>query len=63
MAVAPEPGETKCPDCSSAMAPVLGTKEEGQSVRHLDCPDCGYQLKEPAGLPRRRQAGKAGARS
>ena len=49
MAIAPEPGETKCPDCSSAMVPVLVTKEEGQTVQHLDCPECGHQLKEPAG--------------
>ena len=49
MAIAPEPGETKCPDSSSAMVPVLVTKEEGQTVQHLDCPECGHQLKEPAG--------------
>jgi hypothetical protein len=29
MAIAPEPGNTKCPTCSSAMVPVGVTKEEG----------------------------------
>jgi ribosomal protein S27E len=23
--------------------------EEGQTVQYLDCPECGHQLKEPAG--------------
>ena len=56
MAIAPEPGKTKCPTCSNAMVPVgvtkepVGvTKEEGQTVQYLDCPDCGHQVKEPAG--------------
>ena len=49
MAIAPEPGETKCPKCSSAMAQVGITKEEGQTVKHLECPECGQRLKDPAG--------------
>ena len=49
MAIAPEPGETKCPKCSSAMAQVGVTKEEGQTVKHLECPECGHRLKDPAG--------------
>jgi DNA-directed RNA polymerase subunit RPC12/RpoP len=49
MAITPEPGMTKCPTCASAMVPVGVTKEEGQTVRYLDCPECGHQLKEPAG--------------
>lgn len=49
MAIAPEPGQTKCPTCSSAMVPVGVTNEEGQIVQYLDCPECGHQLKEPAG--------------
>ena len=56
MAIAPEPGKTKWPTCSNAMVPVgvtkepVGvTKEEGQTVQYLDCPECGHQLKEPAG--------------
>ena len=49
MAIAPEPGKTKCPTCSNAMVPVGVTKEEGQTVQYLDCPECGHQLKEPAG--------------
>jgi DNA-directed RNA polymerase subunit RPC12/RpoP len=49
MAIAPGPGETKCPKCSSAMVPVGVTNEEGQTVQHLDCPECGHQLKGPAG--------------
>lgn len=32
MAIAPEPGETKCPKCSNAMVPMLVTKEEGQTA-------------------------------
>ena len=49
MAIAPESGKTKCPACSSAMVLVGVTKEEGQTVQYLDCPECGQQLKEPAG--------------
>lgn len=49
MAIAPEPGNTKCPTCSSAMVPMGVTNEEGQTVQYLDCPECGQQLKEPAG--------------
>jgi hypothetical protein len=49
MAIAPESGETKCPTCSNALVPLGVTKGEGQTVRHLDGPECGHQLKEPAG--------------
>jgi hypothetical protein len=31
------------------MVPVGVAKEEGQTVQYLDCPECGHQLKEPAG--------------
>lgn len=31
------------------MVPVGVTKEEGQTVQYLDCPECGHQLKEPTG--------------
>lgn len=48
MAIAPEPGKTQCPTCSSAMVLVGVTKEKGQTVQYLDCPECGQQLKEPA---------------
>jgi len=47
MAIAPEPGKTKCPTCSNAMVPVGLTKEEGQTVLYLHCPECGHQLEVP----------------
>ena len=49
MVRAPKPGETKCPKCSSAMVLVGVTSEEGQTVQHHDCRQCGHQLKGPAG--------------
>jgi uncharacterized Zn finger protein len=49
MAIAPEPGETKCPDCSTPMVRAGVTKEEGQTIQHHECPDCGHYLKEPSG--------------
>jgi membrane protein DedA with SNARE-associated domain len=49
MALASEPGETKCPTCLSALALVEVTNEEGQTVKHLECLECGHRLKKPSG--------------
>jgi hypothetical protein len=35
------------------------TKGKGQTVQYLDCPECGHQLKEPAGASSTPPAGRA----
>jgi hypothetical protein len=49
MAIALEPNETKYPGCSNSMAPARATKEERQTLQHLDYPDYGHHLEDPPG--------------
>ena len=52
MAIAPEPGKTKCPTCSSAMVPVGVSNEEGQTVQYLDCQNVVISSNNPPERPR-----------
>ena len=58
MAIAPEPGKTKCPTCSSAMVPVGVSNEEVRPCSISTAQNVVISSNNPPERPRRPPAGR-----